>query len=168
MKSILIFVSTSFLGLFSFCQESCDNSWFLIKIDDNIVRSSEISNEYIVFESRKSKRDSIPITYQVGRFCFKKNDYDFLLKNAKEKFILKFKYYQTSPYQKKYNYELSIKKSWLRQDYLIYDIYNIDKKINRKRFSKNKKDDYYIDIVSPNFSILALRKSRKYSRWLGQ
>ena len=41
-----------------------------------------------------------------------------------------------------YDYELKIYKSWLEDDYVVFNIYNMDKKKYRKRYPSHKKKSY--------------------------
>ena len=64
----------------------------------------------------------------------------FLFRVILKNFIQYLVYERIEEYE--YDYELKIYKSWLEDDYVVFNIYNMDKKKYRKRYPSHKKKSY--------------------------
>lgn len=135
-----------------------NESDFIIVVDENIAITS-ISSIKIRVDSLNSNED-VFLEYHPGSLSFKKNDYDRFIAsgNSKTYMIITYREYVNED-QKMYNYEIEIKPEWLREEYCILRIYNLDKKKYKNKFiSIENQLNYTYELDSPNYTFKRVRK----------
>ncbi|MCI3937851.1 hypothetical protein MQX03_11615 [Chryseobacterium aahli] len=90
--------------------------------------------------------------YSVGNLNLSYSEYDQILNNKEENVnidITNSILSKNKSYFIKANYKLNLPKVYLKQEYIIINIYSLSKKENRRKFSKIAKDkEYYVTIKS--------------------
>lgn len=125
---------------------------FVIKIDNNL--DITLSNMTLLVENVE-----YPLTYYPGVVKIKQ---EVLSKVENSKPIkLKFTWNEINNDEVNYRYVLDINKNWIKSNYFILSIYNLDKKYNRKVFGKQKQGKHYIyEYTSSEGSELLPRRKR--------
>jgi len=136
------------------CQNDKINTDFIILIDNEVIESN-IYESYIKIEDDFNVvLDSIPFKYSVGDIEINQYDYDILKsQNSGTTINITFKYRQIEPDIKEYYYTKQVPLSWLNGRYIIFKVYNLENKKNRRCFSERK--GYSIEIEAPGAQIVA-------------
>ena len=141
--------------LFGYSQVIDKKINLIIVIDNEIaVGSIFVTNLYITDEVNNKLK--IPVNYYPGSLTLPYSDYEKLVNNAR-KVILRFDYYDYSGKQQQvYNYEFELNKEWLKEPFLIFNVFNIDKKQFRKYPPLSKTQNYTFSITSPNYTFIRI------------
>lgn len=138
-------VAISFLFMLSLYNAQLIKRNFLIMVDEApcyIVANLELTSQSI---------KPINPNYIVGTIDFSENNYAKLLIDKSESFDLSF---ETILPNKSFplKYSINIPKSFLNQDYIIINIFNMDNKKYKRKYSKLIKDkkEYYVVIKTPS------------------
>ncbi len=125
---------------------------FIIVIDDNIAIGS-ISSLNIELDSEKSKKQ-VTVSYYPGNLSLSSLDYNTLLSDSIKTIFLNFNYYEYSNQnQEIYNYEIELKKEWLKDYFNILRIYNLKKKKYKGKYRPiSVGKNYNYEITSPSHS----------------
>jgi hypothetical protein len=122
---------------------------FLIMIDE---KPSVLNNN---LQLSSPSMEIIKANYIVGTIDFSENDYKKLFDDNSSYFNVTF---ETILPQHTFasNYSITIPKNFIKQKYIIINIFNMDNKIYKRRYSKLIKDnkEYYIVIETPSSMIL--------------
>jgi len=141
------FVLFLFSSSFYFSQIKKNN--FLIMIDEKpclTIYDMQISSPSM---------GSIEADYIVGTIDLSDNNYYKLANDNSLNFDVSFEtFLPKSPLVQKYIF--SLPKEFIKQKYIIINIFNKSSKIYKKRYSRVNKDkkEYYVVITSPDFSKL--------------
>jgi len=140
-------------------QNKKDNIDFIIVIDGNIASGSIMSPHFKVVGGGKSS--VMEIKYYPGNLSLDTMDYSRLMSKDIDSIYLVFTYYQyVGQKQLTYNYEIELKKEWLKDYFDILHIYNLDKKVYKKVYAPISRDkNYTYDFESPSHTFLRVQKS---------
>lgn len=136
----IIFVLT-----FSIFSSQCKKVNLLIMIDE---KPALVVNDFYILSSFE---ESMKVKYSVGTINLDDENYTKLLNDKSQNITLNFESLLASKtFASKYAVE--IPKSFLNQDYIIVNIFNMDNKKYKKKYLKTmqEKKDYYIVVETPN------------------
>jgi|GEM_PF-5866572 len=99
--------------------------------------------------------------YYPGRLIFEKWNYNDRYSGT-DSLTLSFDYYEDNKRGRQvYNYSLPFDKRWLKQDYLILKIYNLNKKVYKRKFDPlDYKRNYTFEIIYPGGQMLRLKNGK--------
>src|SRR5688572_29263794 len=102
--------------------------------------------------TKENHQEEIKANYFPGSLTLSESDYKKLFSEEVKSISLQFDYYQyTSQKLEIYNYDLELKKAWLKDYYNVYHIYNLDKRKYRKLFDPLSEDkNYTFTLDSPS------------------
>lgn len=150
----LFFICFSTFNAFS--QSIAKQLDFIIVIDEKIATNSIYSFE-IKATTYLGNRD-IESNYFPGNISMSQDDFNFLLSDSVNKFYFLFTYYEyINKKQIAYTYEIEIKKPWLKDNFNIIYIYNLNKEKYKKKYnpiSKGKNYNYELDSPSNTYKLL--------------
>jgi len=131
---------------------------FIIVIDDNIVVGS-IASMQIELVSGRGK-EVIAASYYPGNLSFAEGDYGKLMSDSTRAINLKFTNYEyTGQNQITYNYDIELKKEWLRGYFNILRIYDLDKKKYKAKYNPSGiGKNYAYEIESPSHSFRLIER----------
>lgn len=141
-----------------FSQEVRKDLDFIIVIDEKISINS-ITNIHV----KTVSDDSVNILnakYYPGNLSIVQSSYDRLMEKTVNAIYLEFTYYEyIGKIQTVYTYEIELKKNWLKDDFNVLHIYNLNKKKYQMMFNlKEKEKKYVFELDSPNYTFQLLRK----------
>lgn len=100
----------------------------------------------------------IEVKYIPGELSIKDSDWEALEKY--DNFFLNFYHYDYSRSGKEnnYHYDIQLNTSWLEGSYIILNIYNLNKKENRRKYFSNSEKPYVVEINLPGYSISPIQR----------
>ena len=141
MKEILSFLLFISMTLNTMSQER-DLDWnMILEIDDEIELSYSFKEFKLVQERENGEIIEYDANYVPGSLKIQNYDPQFFNEG---KLHLVFSYFRSNSLGNYYvsEYKINFYKSWLRYDYVIFDIHNMDKEENKKRYPKQADKDY--------------------------
>ena len=142
----------------AYAQDERKSLDLIIVIDGNITVGS-IASLQIERVTRRDK-EIIAANYYPGSLSFTETDYGKLMSDSTKAINLKFTYYEyVGQNQTSYNYDIELKKEWLRDYFNILRIYDLDKKQYKGKYSPSGVDkNYAYEIESPSHSFRLVEK----------
>ncbi len=129
---------------------------FIIMIDGDIQLTYALPK--IRFK-RDGVSETIITNYYPGNLSLEYVDYEKLIEDKTVDIYIDFAYYEyIGTEQKIYNYEIELKKPWLKDYYNILRIYNLDRKKNKGLEPLSKDKNYTFELSSPSHTFLRIRK----------
>jgi hypothetical protein len=131
---------------------------FIIIINDNIVVGS-IASLRIELISEKTK-ENITANYYPGNLSLTENEYGKLMSDSIKTINLKFIYYEyVGEKQNTYNYNIELKREWLKDYFNILRVYDLSKKAYKGRYNPcGVGKNYAYEIESPSHSFRLIEK----------
>ena len=130
----------------------------VITIDEKVIGKAH----GILFEitAKDESNLSIAPVYHPGSLTFSKTDYDLLMSSRERLVRLKF-YYLSNELTK--DYSINFHKDWLKEDYVVLNVFNL----NKRKFRKVKKPiernaSYSASLDFGHYSILDLNNQSEY------
>lgn len=158
MKKIFYILFACVLTTNAIYSQDKSNFDFVIVIDEAVVNS--INNPKLLIRKENELLSSLDIQYHPGNLSLKTADYN-LVANSDNDLYLKFDYYDySSGSQKVYNYDIKIGKNWFEKSYIIFRLYNTDKKKYKKMFDPIEGTKYTYEIDYAGGSMLRVRKKK--------
>lgn len=161
MKKYFVSVWTAFLICAQiYGQDAKKGLDFIIVIDDNIAVGS-IASLQIELVSEKGT-EVIAASYYPGNLSLTENDYNKLMSDSSKAVKLTFINYEyTGQNQATHNYDIELKREWLRDYFNILRIYDLDKnKYKRKYEPSGAGKNYAYEIQSPSHSYRLVEKRK--------
>jgi len=161
MKKYFVSVCTAFLICAQiYGQDARKSLDFIIVINDNIAVGS-ISSLQIELVSERGK-EVIAASYYPGNLSLTEIDYNKLMSDSSKAVKLKFINYEyTGQNQAAYNYDIEVKREWLRDYFNILRIYDLDKKKYKARYEPSGVGkNYAYEIQSPSHSYRLVEKRK--------
>ena len=131
---------------------------FIICVDENIIES--IARPTIVIQKGDEVIKNVEVSYIPGKLSMNTDDYVLLSTVGDASLFLSFYYYEYSSTgkQKMYNYKIEIWKNLFTLSYVIFYIYNLDKKKYKKKLKPLSKDqNYTFDLSTSNGQMIRVR-----------
>lgn len=131
---------------------------FIICVDENIIES--IVRPSIVIQKGDEVIKNVEVSYIPGKLSMNTDDYVLLSTEGDASLFLSFYYYEYSSTgkQKMYNYKIEIGKNLFTLSYVIFYIYNLDKKKYKKKLKPLSKDqNYAFDLSTSNGQMIRVR-----------
>jgi hypothetical protein len=137
-------------------QDVRKNLDFIIVIDDNIAVGSIVSLQ-IELVSETSK-EAIAASYYPGSLSLTESDYGKIMSDSTKAINLKFIHYEyVGQNQVTYNYDIELKREWLKDYFNILRIYDLNKKKYKAKYSPSGPGkNYAYEIQSPSHSFLLI------------
>ena len=131
---------------------------FIICVDENIIES--IARPSIVIQKGDEVIKNVEVSYIPGKLSMNTDDYVLLSTVGDASLFLSFYYYEYSSTgkQKMYNYKIEIGKNFFTLSYVIFYIYNLDKKKYKEKLKPLSKDqNYTFDLSTSNGQMIRVR-----------
>ena len=147
----------------SYAQEKNVN--LIISIDEGIP-TSNLMIQYISYKNSDGKIYRLDgINYVQGNLLISEDIFEKLISNSVEKISLHFDYWKYCKNEQiSYSYEVELKQSYFKYEYIICHLFNLDKKKYKKIYfpiSDDKNYTYYFDYPT-NYGEKLIQK--KYTR----
>ncbi|MBO9702029.1 MAG: hypothetical protein J7604_17610 [Sporocytophaga sp.] len=131
---------------------------FIIIVDDQIPSTGNIGLKFIT-QKESREIDTIVASYVPGDLSIRRSDFDKLLSQDIKSIKLDIKSSEVCKEEVKYHtYEIEIRKAWLEYPFIVFRIYNLDKKRYKKLFVSLDRKDYTFEIDYPGGSMMRIRK----------
>ncbi len=128
---------------------------FIIMIDGDIKLTYALPE--IRFK-RNGVSETIITNYYPGNLSLEYVDYEKLIEDETVDIYIEFTYYEyIETEQRIYNYEIELKKPWLKDYYNILRVYNLDKKSNKGFVPLNNDKNYTFELSSPSHTFLRIK-----------
>jgi len=144
-----------------FSQEKKVRLNFILVIDDEIVETGVSNSFFLIKNSTGNPTDSIIFRHEVGDIILSSEGYNKLISlNPNTKVLITFTYKEFCPDTKQYEYSKEIQAGWLVQRYIIFKVYNFEKKKNHRNFLEKQGNGFEVFIPATGL-VLPRKKIKK-------
>ncbi|WP_133176989.1 hypothetical protein [Terrimonas sp.] len=126
---------------------------------DNQIAVGSLSNIEITLINHDDIKESIEVSYYPGNLSISDSGYKKLLSADIKYMLLTFNYFENCKSgQKKYNYEIEVKKSWLENHFTVLNIYNTNKRQYKNVYMPLPSKNYTYEVIYPGGSVRRVTK----------
>lgn len=139
MKKKTLYLATiliMLLNIKTYSQNGCNYLNCIIIIDNELVKSTTIDNQFILIENDRTRSiDTVRFEYNMGTIKFTEDAFNKLRRIDPSKEIrFSFSFTNLNMSSTMSSYQMKMPISWLYKSFMVFKIYNYGNRVNKKVF----------------------------------